>query len=725
MIIMTIALSIITKGVEGRWSVSAEPSHPQEAEVVSDQVEMISYTAINLYDLADRGHLQLTGPTLSPGAPGWRRLSSRTQLSGAFRAPETLRGKTVSWIEGKGGKISFPYSGGEQKLDELLIWLHPVASHQVVSIFLDEVLLENLSLKSKGRYYRLSLPKPLSQGEHVLRLYFRFTRPAIWGGRTPGAIGPLSFVPKGQKGQAPERWAGQVMHEQQLWGALFAPPPSSWRFFFFPPEHSSFKAHLYVPPFAPTTKFQVVVSTDSTPDRLLAEVVCKAGERLKPQSQELLVDLNDYQGQAIQLTLKTETVGPHPQKKHRPASSHRSSANIGWLNPRIDARYPMPRELPQVKRLIVWVIDGFNLERTFLNPDHLLGLPSIKFLMERSIKFSRLWSDNLASQGGQHLLLQPPHVKESLPSQLKRIGGYTSYIGSISNPVPDLDVPFMSKEFVDEGELEEHPHKALLMKVQQMSRLGQHLHDHQRFAQKHTPELIYIHSPQDHLPRSRYPFELTSLEQSWLDLSARSASEKRLMRLYLAHLKEIDYTLAQLLSEVSLEGLETSTAILLVGSTGTPGKVISPSPAKLKAHIETSALLYHPQIRKDLSSFPIDGAPISALHDTLSALLLSDQQFIKTEGWTGSLAPFYLGKVPLPPLVSRAQRGTHLLTRIRDFYLFEPSHGTPRLWYHPLDHHTKHSSELADLSQSHPILLRTLRDGLGVSPLVEGLNTQD
>ena len=172
------------------------------------------YNAINLYKQADHGHLQLIGPMLSPGAPGWKRLSSSTQLSGTFQEPQRLNGKVVSWLEGRGGTIHFPVSDSEPQLEEMLIWIHPIAPHQVVSIFVDEQLVKNLSLKNRGYFYRLPLPKPLSLGEHSLRFYFRFTRPSSWGGRTPGAIGPLYFVPKGQREQMPERWAGELRNHE-------------------------------------------------------------------------------------------------------------------------------------------------------------------------------------------------------------------------------------------------------------------------------------------------------------------------------------------------------------------------------------------------------------------------------------------------------------------------------------------------------------------------------
>lgn len=687
----------------------------------------LAYTAINLYELADQGHLQLIGPTLSPGAPGWRRLSAGTQLSSAFREPERLRDKTVSWIEGKGGKIIFPLSGDDHRLEELLIWLHPVAPHQIVSIFVDEILLKNLSLKSKGQFYRLPLPQPLTQGEHALRLYFRFTRPAPWGGRTPGAVGPLSFVPKGQQGAVPEKWAGKVMHQQQLWGALFAPPPASWRFFFFPPYKAQFKATLYLPPLAPKTRFTVFATTDQRPEKLLFERVLESHPRSGSSSSNIIVDLSDYTGNATQLTLKSEEIDQNPQSAHRPRLAQGSTAEMGWLNPRIVSLYPAPRELPPIKRLIIWIIDGLQLETVLLSPEQLQSLPSLKFIADRSLILTRVWTDDLQSKRGHKQLLHPSHAQLSLIKQIKDAGGSCAYIGSTSVSPPELDTSFTTEDFVDAGELDEHPHQALLMKVQQMSKLGQLLTQSTRQTRldsvNSTPkELIYIHSPHEQAPRKKYPFELTQLEREWIEKQTQKKQEQQLIRLQVAHLRELDYTLAQLLSEVSLAQVEKETAILIVGSSGKPAKLVSPTPARMRSHLETSALLYHPLLDVDQRVHLIDQAHLSALHDTLLSLLIGDPYERSQGAWMGSLAPFMFQGAELPPMVSQAQRGAHLLTRIRDYYLFERPHGSPSLWQISLEDASDQSDSFRDLSEEAPILLRTLRDGLKLSPLLEGLS---
>ena len=695
----------------------------------SDPIEhTLNYNAINLYKQADHGHLQLIGPMLSPGAPSWKRLSSSTQLSGTFREPKRLNGKLVSWLEGRSGTITFPVSESEHQLEEMLIWIHPIASHQVVSIFVDEQLVKNLSLKNRGHFYRLPLPKPLSLGEHSLRLYFRFTRPASWGGRTPGAIGPLSFVPKGQREQMPEHWSGELIYQQRKWGALFAPPPATWRFYFFPPAHAKFKAHLYLPPFAPTTRFQVLAATDELAEQVIFDQEIVAQKIQGAASQSINIDLGKFVGQATRLTLKTHYISDHPLAQQRPRKVRKALTQIGWLNPRIESRYPPPLELPKAKRIIVWAVDGLKLERIFERPNIIKSMPSLGLMIKQGIRFTRLWSDNEQSLGGHRLLLQPPHHSESLVSMVKRAKGQSVYIGSTLSALPQLDVKFNRVEYVDPEEIEDNPYRALLTQVQQIFRLRQALRlSSSSLAQispkslkKESPELIYIHSPRPSSTHRRYPFEITPEERVWLDQAGLSKADRRHSEVWLHRLKELDYSLSLLLSELSLDRDRDSTALLLFGNIGSPHKVTTPSPLKMRSHLETSALYYHPGITVTQSNRHIDRAHISALSDTISQILTTPD-LLEGEDGRGTLAPFILSKTPLPPLVDIAQRGTSRLTRIQDYYLFERPHSSACLWKSSLAETSSLSDHFDNLAQSSPILLRTLRDRLTISSLFQGL----
>ena len=121
------------------------------------------------------GHVHQIGPTIAPNAPGWERMRSN---AASWRPPTLSRsGVWVAPLEGRGGSLDFPITEEDGHLDELSVWLEPAAPAQIVSIFLDEVLISNLSLSSKPRAYLLA----------------RGTRP-----------------------QAPTAWWGEILAEQQL-----------------------------------------------------------------------------------------------------------------------------------------------------------------------------------------------------------------------------------------------------------------------------------------------------------------------------------------------------------------------------------------------------------------------------------------------------------------------------------------------------------------------------
>lgn len=691
--------------------------------------EGIAYTAIDLYKYSHRGHLQQVGPMLSPGAPGWGRHSRSTFLSGAFRAPEEYKGKVVSWIEGRGGTINFPISESERQLEELLIWLHPIAPHQVVSIFVDETLIKNLSLSSRGRYYRLKLPRPLERGEHSLRLYFRITRPASWGGRTPGAIGPLSFVPKGQTEQMLDKWTGEVIYQQQKWGALFAPPPSTWRFYFIPPIAAEFKTTLYLPPYGPSTRFTVYITSDEMKEKLLLNKTLSPGRHKEAIAEQVSVSLDQYQGKPIRLTLTTQKVSDHPLSKQRQSLTEKAALGVGWLAPRVDSLYPPPHDLPKVRRLLVWAIDGLKLDIIFQQKELLDQLPSLKILVNRGVNFSRLWSDEASQRSGHLSLLQPLPRAKSILKHVKDNGGWSAYIGSTLSTVPVLDERFDSLEYVDPQEIDQNPFRALLMQVQQMSKLSRILDQRSRMSKSKDLELIYIHSPHDNASRRSSPFPLSDKELKWIEKFKLSQKEERRWIRQLRQLKEIDYCLAQLLSSLSMHELYDETAVLITGTVGLPPKLTKPAPHILMSHVETSAILFHPHL-KGAEGYQVDGANLSSLSETLLTLMTNIEEIPQgppqrddqpISELRGSLAPFIINHWPLPAVIDNAMRNAHYLSRLNDYYLLERPIGQPILWRWPLDHSAHPLKVPNDLSQEAPILLRTMRDGLSVSSLLEGL----
>lgn len=714
LITLILNVALISDFARDHRAIAQEPSSEQIAEG-------ISYTAIDLYKYANRGHLQQVGPMLSPGAPGWGRHSHSTHLSGAFRAPESYKGKTVSWIEGRGGTIHFPISESETRLEELLIWLHPIAAHQVVSVFVDEVLVKNLSLFQKGRYYRLKLPHPLERGEHSLRLYFKFTRPAPWGGRTPGAVGPLSFVPLGQDDQMLDQWTEEIVYQQRKWGALLAPPPSTWRFYFIPPIAAEFKTTLYLPPFGPSTRFQILIASDELEEQLLVDEMILTDKNKEGISRKISLSLSPYIGKAIRLTLKTEKIKDHPLAKQRKKLTDKAALNVGWLSPRVDSYYPPPSELPKVKRLLIWAIDGLTLDLLIKEPLLQNALPSLKMLINNGVTFSRLWTDQLSQRGGHLNLLQPIQGAPSLLKSIKASGGWSAYIGSSLADPPLLDRSFDATDFVDQEEEGDNPFKALLVQVQQMSKLGQLLKDRALVSSSQGSELIYIHSPNDPRLYRSTPFALTHGEQAWLEAQQLGKAEHQQLREQISYLKEIDYSLAQLLGTLSVDSKGTDSALLIMGTLGFPPRLMTPTPKIFQQHIESSAILLHPRLDQAKGQ-NIDRAHIISLSDTIASLLAQEDEELGTSTYhRGSLSPFILNKWPLPAIVDSAKRSAHVLFRLKDYYLLEKPIGQPVLWHMPSQQAKRSHQNITNLAQSSPILLRTLRDGLSVSPLFEGL----
>ena len=119
----------------------------QEEVFRSNQFPLIQVT-YDLFKEAHRAHVQQVGPTLSPHSPGWSRLVEG-KYKGTWQPPTQSKEKWVSWIEGRGGILEFPVSQEKVSLEDLLVWIEPIAPHQVVSVFLDgELVNEDLTNKN-------------------------------------------------------------------------------------------------------------------------------------------------------------------------------------------------------------------------------------------------------------------------------------------------------------------------------------------------------------------------------------------------------------------------------------------------------------------------------------------------------------------------------------------------------------------------------------------------
>lgn len=356
----------------------AEPHALTHADPYGDSaLEQVTH---DLYLSAHMGHVHQTGPTIAPSAPGWERMRSD---AASWRPPVLSKsGVWVAPLEGRGGSLDFPITEEDGALEELSVWLEPAAPSQIVSIFLDETLITNLSLRSKPRAYRLPLGRVLAPGEHRLRFWFRSSRPAKWGGRTPGAVGPIHLLARGGRPQAPTAWWGEILAEQQRWGALFAPPPTTWRFYLTPPAKARFSAHAWVEGTA-GARFEVRAAVDGQPERVIVS------RDVEPERLTLIeADLSDLGAAPLRLSLAA-TPGPMGDSRAR-ARHERSPPTVAWLSPRLLAPHPAPRALPSVRLALLWVIEGLKDSHLREALKHPSRYPTIARVAAQSWRMSAL-----------------------------------------------------------------------------------------------------------------------------------------------------------------------------------------------------------------------------------------------------------------------------------------------------------------------------------------------
>lgn len=680
----------------GLTAALATPPQPSASAPYGDSaLEQITY---DLYHSAHMGHVHQIGPTIAPNAPGWERMRSN---AASWRPPTLSKsGVWVAPLEGRGGSLDFPITEEDGHLDELSVWLEPAAPAQIVSIFLDEVLISNLSLSSKPRAYILPLERPLPPGEHTLRFWFRASRPAKWGGRTPGSVGPIHLLARGTRPQAPTAWWGEVLAEQQRWGALFAPPPTTWRFYFMPPASARFSAHAWVDG-REGARFEVRVAVDGQPERVIFSQEVEP-ERLTP----IEADLGAFGGAPLRLSLAAVPSSPATNIAHLPPSARAPGApTVAWLSPRILAPHPAPRPLPSVRLALVWVIEGLrdtHLRAALESPS---SYPTLARLAAQSWRLGSLWGGGVTPTSGHRALIAPEHSPLStpitLPELAREAGARSALLSMDTLPASELTQGF--------DEVYEPTLEGVSGHLEVIHHLGRLLQDLSRSPSR---QLIYLTSSPFKRGRLKHGFTEESVEEGALSL--------------------IDYELAYLLSEL---GARVDLSDTLIALTGVPAGLpkrpdlpAGPPPstepleptaaecARVADTIEVGALVWSP--RASLGSGPLPAA-MRALEgghlSALSATLLQSLNDGAPPNWPfDSLSDYLLINAPLPPHAHVATVGAARLTRLGPLFLYEPTARAPSLW-------RREALEGGDLSHSHPVSLRVLRDALSSTRLSEGL----
>lgn len=652
-------------------------------------LEQVSY---DLFTSAQSGHIHQIGPTISPNAPGWEYMTRKGL--GQWRKPTlSSSGRWVSHIEGRGGYIDFPITEEDQGLERLSIWLEPATSRQIVSVFLDEELISNMTLHRRPKLYRLKLSKALEAGEHRLRLWFRSSRVAPWGGRTAGAVGPIQFTPKKTPHTAPAQWTGNILVDQQRWGVLYAPPPTSWRFYLTPPTQARLDLGAWVGK-GPATHFEVRVARDGEPEKILSQV------DLKPSEHQILkVPLADYAQTPIRLTLRAVPFAhqtndvPLKAPKSKGKMAQAQHMQVGWLSPKITGQHPSPKTLSSVKNIVLWAIDGLNQDVLTLIQTRAEELPTLSRFLTQSYQLPSLWSGTTEASSAHDVLLFPDQ-EQSLTKLLHQHGILSSLI--------TLDAPLEPKFMSSFDHIYEVTQEGVAGHIEGIKHLAEYLSLDFKDTSKQARHLIYLTSSELKTnSKIKHGFRLPSLSKEY--------GERHILN----QLALLDYQLMMIVSELSSLQLLDQSMLLLVGVPNPYAYVnkkssLSAAERALRS-LEVSALLWHPQHLAP--NFTLHRGHLSALSSTIAqTLMLGEPSTLPYD----SLSAHLLNQVQLPPQAQRSMLGPSTVTRLGDFVLYEVLNSSPSL-------KSTHQEKNQELSSTHPITLRVLKDALSSARLDEGL----
>ena len=172
---------------------------------------------------------------------------------------------------------------------------------------------------------------------------------------------------------------------------VFCSAPMYLAFYLIPPEQSRIQDNFISSSPRSQNCFQAYVASDDSSEQVLYDQVLGDKKSKLALSREINIPLSKYVGKAIRLTLKTQELDKLSSK----SSTYKSNRQVAWLSPRIDSVYPAPQDIPPIKRLIIWALDGIKLDSLMYESRLREAFPSLKLLIDHGVSFSRLWSKEL------------------------------------------------------------------------------------------------------------------------------------------------------------------------------------------------------------------------------------------------------------------------------------------------------------------------------------------
>lgn len=627
---------------------------------------------------AERAHLRRGGPIFGPGLPGWDRVATLAER-GPWGPARKIDGREGSWLDGIGGSFNFPIGADAAELRMLEVWLRPIASGQVVSIFLDEVPVTTTRLTNGWQLYRFPIPgESLAPGEHTLRFWFRFTR---YKGktRTAGAFGGARLLPAGEPVTVPEVWSGPLAMPGPPVTALFAGPPLRWSWYLLPPTGGRFFARAAVATGEPV-EFVVRLEVDGEPPVEAGRVRVAAGTAV-----DIDVPLGEFAERPLRLSLETDGAAGAAER-------------AGWVQPRILVPGRATARPVPARNLVMWVVDGLRDDRVDLGRGGLrAATPNLDMLAAAGAAAVDVWSGGASAADGHHRLLQPIDLGPSLATVMNTAGRRTGFLSASTSVDPALSEPFNTRlDLIPAGE---PPETRILLREL----------DAWLYVRKRDPFFLYVVSADPRAPLKpptgyRRLYERARPLDGDVRRNERLAELRDLRIAYDAQVSVSDYWIGQLVALLHKHGVADETAIIITGSVGQELREsggLGDGHALVPEVFRVPLVVWHPGLRRAEARPPVRGGDLVDVGATALRLVGIDPAV----EWPGhDLTTALFNDLPLPPRPSTARLGNQVAARFGRWLLRGAGSRDLRLF--------DLTDPDIDRTADSPIALRTLRDSL-------------
>lgn len=664
------------------------PSAPaaQEAPLTESAVPQVY---LDLVASADAAHVRHGGPVVAPGMPGWSRVSQLADR-GPWRKVRRIDDRVGVWLDGIGGTLHIPVGTEGAGLRYVEIWLRPIGPGQVVSVFFDEVPLTTMRVRPGWRRYRLPLPgEGVAPGEHSLRFWFRFTR-EHGGARTPAAFGGARLVSARQPPPAPEAWVGEVGEGDRRRRGLFAGPSTGWSWYVLPPPGSRLLAQAAVGAGRPVD-FVVRIQADGEATVEARRLTVGPGA-----TAELDVDLSAFAERPIRLSLDTEG-----ERDEEDAASNDIERAL-WLEPQILHPTPAEAQLPPVRNVIVWVVDGLRDDRLTDGSDGArVPTPNLDLLARDGAAVIDVWSGGASAADGHERLLSSLADGPDLPTLMAATGRRTGFISTSRALDPKWFARFDTRQdLVREGEPNET--RILLREL-----------DAWLYVRKKDPFFLYLASADPRIPLKPAPGYQRLLGRArplraHVRRSERLANLRDLRIAYDAQVSATDYWAGQLVALLHNHNVSDDTAIFIVGSVGQELREaggLGDGHALVPEVLTVPLIVWHPHLRRRSAERNLSRG--GDLADVAATILRVGQASLPARFPGVDMIPMLYSGESLLVHPTRARMGNQVAARYGNWVLRGAGSRDLKLWDMRAD-----PKGTNDLAESNPIAFRTLRDSM-------------